>query len=77
MLQITPMPELRTELAFLDKRPEINVKELERLLGNEYFSSQDIVDQETRQQILRSIIVRMQRIGQFPRRIILKSKSVK
>lgn len=77
MLQTTQTPKFRSELSFVETRTAIKVEELERLLKNVNLAPLAVVDQETKQQILRSLIVLMYRLCQFPRRSVLKLKAVK
>lgn len=77
MLQTTQTPKFRSELSFVETRTAINVEELERLLKNANLAPLAVVDQETKQQILRSLVVRMYRLCQVPRCSVLKLKAVK
>jgi len=77
MLQTTHTPKFRSELSFVETRTAIKVEELERLLKNVNLAPLAVVDQETKQQILRSLVVRMHGLCQFPRRSVLKLKAVK
>ncbi|MEB3193104.1 MAG: hypothetical protein VKL42_22405 [Snowella sp.] len=77
MLQTTQTPKLSPELSFADTRTAINVEELERLLRNVNLAPLAVLDQETKQQILRSSMIRMYRLYQAPRRSVLKLKAVR